>query len=992
MIEDQPAHGTAFQYIGDLVGYKADPNFNTQRGDVPGGQWVSDSFTYRAYDGFAYSSPATMRFWVAPINDAPTFTRGGNVTVFENSGQYSGGWASSVSPGPSEAYQTVHFELVGPVSVEGHGAGPLFVDLPAIDSDGNLTFKIRPDNYGVAHVTVHAKDDGGLENYAVWPATPQADDTSGDVTFDIVVQQGAVAAVDDNVQLPEDPETYPWPSPGLPNPWPVDVLANDTVPPGSTITVVTQGSLGSVSIKPDGLSVLYAPQVNANGSDAFSYTVDDHAGSIDTATVHLTINPTNDAPVAVHDSVSIAQGADATSVDVLTNDSDVDGDTLIVSGASGALKGTIVIAADAKGVTYQPNPGARGADRFTYTITDGFLIGPGLFASSTATVDVTITATNTDPIAAPDSVTVSRNASATSVDVLANDSDVDSDALTITATTDGAKGTVAITGDGNGLTFQPDVDAAGSDSFTYTIDDGNSGSATATVSVTITDSNTDPVATADSPTIAEDAGATAVSVLANDTDTESDALTIARVTDGTHGAVVITGGGAGLTYQSDPDYNGPDSFTYTISDGHGGSATGTVTVTITPVNDDPVAALDSLQIDEDAGTTTLDVLANDTDIDGDSLPDDLRQDQWIARPGRHHRRRHRPDLQAEPQLQRLRQLHLHDLRRPRRVRDRDRDRDDHPGQRRPERPQRRRAHRAGERRRHRPRRHGQRPGRRWRHPDDHEQDEWLARHRRDHRRRDGPHLRPRPALRRDGRLHVHGHRRPWRLRQRDRPVDGRQGHDPTDRDRAVPALPDPDRRSTTTGARIGWSGSDAGTGIAKYQLQVSVNGGTFSTILLPSATTTSTNRTLTDGRSYRYRVRATDRQGNVSPYAYGPTFKVARFQDSSATVTYAGAWSHVASASALTGRVSYSSSTSARAFITRGVRDFAWVATKTPTSGSAQVWIDGVLATTVSLRSTSTTYRRLVFQRHFSGLATHTIEVRPIGGGRIYLDVFLAYR
>jgi hypothetical protein len=74
------------------------------------------------------------------------------------------------------------------------------------------------------------------------------------------------------------------------------------------------------------------------------------------------------------------------------------------------------------------------------------------------------------------------------------------------------------------------------------------------------------------------------------------------------------------------------------------------------------------------------------------------------------------------------------------------------------------------------------------------------------------------------------------------------------------------------------------------------------------------------------------------------------------------------------------------------VRDFAWVATRTPTSGSAQVWIDGVLAATINLRSTSTTYRQLVFQRHFSTLATHTIEIRPMGTGRIHLDAFLFYR
>jgi hypothetical protein len=88
----------------------------------------------------------------------------------------------------------------------------------------------------------------------------------------------------------------------------------------------------------------------------------------------------------------------------------------------------------------------------------------------------------------------------------------------------------------------------------------------------------------------------------------------------------------------------------------------------------------------------------------------------------------------------------------------------------------------------------------------------------------------------------------------------------------------------------------------------------------------------------------------------------------------------------------YASSLSVRASLNRTVRDFAWVATKTTAAGSAQVWVDGVLAATVNLRATSTTYRQLVFQRHFSTLGAHKIEIRPIGGGPIYLDAFLTYR
>lgn len=198
--------------------------------------------------------------------------------------------------------------------------------------------------------------------------------------------------------------------------------------------------------------------------------------------------------------------------------------------------------------------------------------------------------------------------------------------------------------------------------------------------------------------------------------------------------------------------------------------------------------------------------------------------------------------------------------------------------------------------------------------------------------------------------------------------------------------------SPTMKVHLSWSGSDAGTGIAKYQLQVSGNGSSYLTIPLASATSTSINRALTDGRTVRYRIRAIDKGGNVSAYVYGPAFTPARYQNTSSSVAYSGAWTTKSSSSALGGSHRYSSSLGARASITKTARDFAVVATRAPGSGSAQIWIDGVLATTIDLRSISTTYRQLVFSRHFPTLGSHKLEIRPIGGGRVYLDAFLICR
>jgi Big-like domain-containing protein len=199
--------------------------------------------------------------------------------------------------------------------------------------------------------------------------------------------------------------------------------------------------------------------------------------------------------------------------------------------------------------------------------------------------------------------------------------------------------------------------------------------------------------------------------------------------------------------------------------------------------------------------------------------------------------------------------------------------------------------------------------------------------------------------------------------------------------------------SSTTRVRISWSGSDGatGTGITRYELQASVSGGAYANVTLAHPTDRSINRTQTDEKSYRYRVRARDAQGNVGAWVYGPTFKPGRLQNTSSSIVYAGAWATVANASALGGSHRYASSTSARASLTRSVRDFAFVATKTPDSGSVTVLIDNVVVATINLKA-STVYRQAVYTKHFPSLGTHRIEIRPAGGGRVYLDAFLIMR
>jgi Ca2+-binding RTX toxin-like protein len=127
--------------------------------------------------------------------------------------------------------------------------------------------------------------------------------------------------------------------------------------------------------------------------------------------------------------------------------------------------------------------------------------------------------------------------------------------------------------------------------------------------------NTAPDAVADAAIVEEDETAT-IGVLANDTDGDGDALAVTGISDPAHGSAAIAG--SSVTYTPDVDFTGTDTFDYTVGDGRGGADSATVSVTVTPVNDDPDPDDDSATLTED-GVVTVDVLANDEDVDGDML-------------------------------------------------------------------------------------------------------------------------------------------------------------------------------------------------------------------------------------------------------------------------------------------------------------------------------------------------------------------------------------
>jgi len=221
--------------------------------------------------------------------------------------------------------------------------------------------------------------------------------------------------------------------------------------------------------------------------------------------------------------------------------------------------------------------------------------------------DTPAPAPNADPVAANDAVTTSEDTAVT-FDVRTNDSDANGGTLAVTQINGTALTTsspVAITGgtislgaDGR-LTFTPAANFNGTPSFTYTLSDGQGGTANATVNLTVSAVNDAPVANADSFTTAEDTAVT-IAVRANDTDVDGDPLVVTQV-NGTaitattgvtvNGGTVTLDTAGNLVFTPAANFNGTPSFTYTVSDGRGGTATATVSGTVTPVNDAPVNAL-----------------------------------------------------------------------------------------------------------------------------------------------------------------------------------------------------------------------------------------------------------------------------------------------------------------------------------------------------------------------------------------------------------------
>ncbi|HHY0566210.1 TPA: tandem-95 repeat protein [Vibrio parahaemolyticus] len=566
------------------------------------------------------------------------------------------------------------------------------------DSDSVLNFSVSGNSNvlvsienGIATISPTA-DWNGSETLTFTATDPSGESVSQTVDFTVAPVVDIKA---DSTNVVEDTPTI------------INVLGNDTFEGKDKVVSLDADNgpkNGSVIVNNDG-TVTYTPDDNYVGADSFTYIVTS-GGVSESTTVNVDVTPVNDAPVA-KDDIATTQEDTAVTIDVLPNDTDIDGDTLRIDSASvPSDQGTVEIV-DGK-LVFTPAENFNGDAEITYTVTDGELTDEAKVtvtvnpvndvptikvdavesitedAVSTDTVVATLTVRDTDTPEDQLTVSLENNSNGyfvlvgnevkltqAGVDAVNND-ELNLKDLTISASvSDGVNPTAndsdslivnrvndaptvenaiadqvlaedfdvytidlnevfkdsdsslefSVSGNDNiqisivsGVaTITPTADWNGKETITFTAKDPSGENVSQTVNFTVA-SVADIVA--DKATVVEDTP-TIINVLSNDTFESTDKLVSLDADNGPKNGTVIVNNDGTVTYTPDDNYVGEDTFTYIVTSG-GVSESTTVSVDVTPVNDAPVAKGDTAITDEDT-PVTIDVLPNDTDIDGDKL-------------------------------------------------------------------------------------------------------------------------------------------------------------------------------------------------------------------------------------------------------------------------------------------------------------------------------------------------------------------------------------
>jgi VCBS repeat-containing protein len=408
------------------------------------------------------------------------------------------------------------------------------------------------------------------------------------------------------------------------------VLSNDSDIEGDAFSIYsyTNPSHGSVSLDVATQSFTYSPNLNYNGSDSFTYTV---AEDLDTSkkatgTVSIAISSVDDYPIIETDTPWIMYEDTTGTFDVDISDAETASanllitftsmDTTLIKSYNVVLQGS----GTSRVVKLTPEAQMNGSLQLKVEVNDGAL-------TTTKFIDIIIEPVNDPPVAQDYTATVAEDSSVSGQDVVKSDIDLlhEGDSHTYSLGTDGTHGTAVVALNGT-WTYTPAANYNGTDQFTVIVTDSGGATATSTITVTVTKVNDTPQVTSTNSNVLDEDTSVTDTIVVYDPDlsdsTDPDSYTVQVITEPEHGDVVLDGTTGEYTYTPDANYNGTDSFEVKVVDEHDASTTKTVSLTVNPVNDAPVAGDDAATISED-GSATVSVLNNDTDVDLSREGDEL---------------------------------------------------------------------------------------------------------------------------------------------------------------------------------------------------------------------------------------------------------------------------------------------------------------------------------------------------------------------------------